>query len=314
LRDADFPYDYGHLKNAIDERIKSPPYARALSAIAGLLLVLAGASFATFGRPPNRLVPIGPGFFGTEIADFVAAVGLVVLGAGLLFTRSWWKNAGWLATTGLLIGVLPFLSLRIWRSADVRPGEGVLGRWGPLLLIFVALVLIVILLAFNPEVAFARPRVSGDSTLAAIVLGIVALIGLAAIGVTLTTPGRDLGTHKFSDPWLLYFAVPLAIIAALIQGFPRAAILAGWTGGASGVLVTTVWLRLHPGRIPSVILNAHLLLSIFTVAILVTISVLALRKSLVVNLSRQHPPPGRLDRLPVPRLTRRPDAATHTSS
>jgi len=32
-------------------------------------------------------------------------------------------------------------------------------------------------------------------------------------------------------------------------------------------------------RIPGVILNAHLLLSIFTVAILATISVLALRKS-----------------------------------
>ena len=37
--------------------------------------------------------------------------------------------------------------------------------------------------------------------------------------------------------------------------------------------MTTVWLRLHPGRIPGVILNAHLLLSIFTVAILATISV-----------------------------------------
>ena len=81
---TDSRYDYEHLKNAIDEQIKSPPDARALSVIAGLLLVLAGASFAWAGRPLNRLVPIGPGFFGTQIADFVAAVGLCVLGAGLL--------------------------------------------------------------------------------------------------------------------------------------------------------------------------------------------------------------------------------------
>ena len=99
------------------------------------------------------------------------------------------------------------------------------------------------------------------------------------IGVVLTTPGRDLATHRFSDPALLYSAVPLAIIAAFTQGLPRAAVLAGWTGGAAGVLATTFYLRLRPRRIPEVILNAHLLLSIFTVAILATITVLALRKS-----------------------------------
>ena len=275
--------DYGRLKDAIDEQIKSPPYARALSAIAGLLLVLAAASFAWEGRPLARLLPSGPGFFGTQIGDFLAAVGLVVLGAGLLFTRSWWKHAGWLATAGLFIGLLPFLSLRIWRSADVRPENHWLALYGPLALIFLALVLIAILLARNPEVAFARPRVSGDSTLTAIVLGVVSLIGLAAIGVVLKTPGADLATHKVSDPMLLYSAIPLAIIAAFTQGLPRAAVLAGWTGGTVGVLVTTVWLRQHPGRIPGVILNAHLLLSIFTVAILATISVLALRKALISN-------------------------------
>jgi hypothetical protein len=265
--------------DAIDEDIKSPPYARALSAIAGLLLVLAGASFAWAGRTLTRLVPSGPGFFGTQIADFAAVAGLVVLGAGLLVTRSRWNNAGWLATAGLFIGLLPFLSLRIWRSAELR-GGGLLALEGPLLLIFLALGLISILLARNPEVAVARPRVSDDSTLTAIVFGVVALIGLAAIGVVLPYPNADLATHKFSDPMLLIFAVPLAIIAAFTHGFLRAAVLAGWTGGTAGVLVITIWLRMHPGvRIPGIILNAHLLLSIFTVAILATISVLALRKS-----------------------------------
>jgi hypothetical protein len=43
--------------------------------------------------------------------------------------------------------------------------------------------------------------------------------------------------------------------------------------------VTTVWFRQHPRNIPGIILDAHLLLSVFTVAILATISVLALRKS-----------------------------------
>jgi hypothetical protein len=82
---------------------------------------------------------------------------------------------------------------------------------------------------------------------------------------------------------LAYFAVFLAIIAAFTQGFPRAAVLAGWTGGTAGVLVTTVWLPLRPGRIPGIVLNAHLLLSILTVANLAAISVLALRKSLIGN-------------------------------
>ena len=279
VRNNRFEEDYRDLKSAIDGYIKSPGYARALSAIAGLLLVLA-AAIAWEGRTLARLVPSGPGFFGTQIADFVAAVALVVLGAGLLFTRSWWTNAGWLATAGLFIGLLPFLGLRIWRSANVRPENHWLALYGPLALIFVALGLISYLMARNPEVVFARPRVSGDSTLTAIVLGVVALIGLAAVGAVLNTPGAaDLATHKVSDPMLLFFAVPLAIIAAIPQGFPRAAVLAGWTGGTAGVLVITVWLRLHPRRIPEVILTAHLLLSIFTVAILATISVLALRKS-----------------------------------
>jgi hypothetical protein len=44
-------------------------------------------------------------------------------------------------------------------------------------LIVLALVLIGITLTHNPKVAFARPRVSGDSTLTAIVLGVVALVG-----------------------------------------------------------------------------------------------------------------------------------------
>ena len=103
------------------------------------------------------------------------------------------------------------------------------------MLIFLALGLISILLVRNPEVAFARPQVSGDSTLTAIVLGVVALFGLAGIGVVLRTPGADLATHKFSDPMLLFFAVTLAIIAAFTQGFPRAAVLAGWTVGTAGV-------------------------------------------------------------------------------
>jgi hypothetical protein len=103
---------------------------------------------------------------------------------------------------------LPFLSLRIWHSAKLRGQQDeLLALWGPRALIFLALVLIGILLARNPEVAVARPRVSGDSTLTAIVLGVVALIGLAAIGVVLPTVGANRGTRKFSDPWLLYSAV-----------------------------------------------------------------------------------------------------------
>jgi hypothetical protein len=50
VRNNRFLDDYKHLKNSIDVYIKSPPYARALSAIAGLLLVLAGATFVMAGR------------------------------------------------------------------------------------------------------------------------------------------------------------------------------------------------------------------------------------------------------------------------
>jgi hypothetical protein len=267
----------------IDKHIKSPTYARALSAIAGLLLILAGASFAWAGRTL-------PGSSGTQIADLAVAAGFVVLGAGLLVTRSRWKNTGWRATAGLCIGLLPFLSLRMLRSAELlslrmsrsdepRRAEELFGPWGPLALIFLALGLIGILLARNPEVAFARPRVFGDPTATAIVFGVAALIGLAAIGVALPTPRDNFTSGKFSDPMLLYFAVPLAIIAAVTQGLPRAVVLAGWTAGSAGVLVTTIWFRQHPRNIPGTILDAHLLLSILTVAILATITVLALRKS-----------------------------------
>jgi uncharacterized membrane protein HdeD (DUF308 family) len=108
-----------------------------------------------------------------------------------------------------------------------------------------ALVLIGILLVRNPEVAFARPRVFADPTATAIVFGVAALIGLAAIRVALPTPRDNFTSGKFSDPMLLYFAVPLTIIAAVTQGLLRAAVLAGWTGGA-GVLATTVFFRLRP--------------------------------------------------------------------
>jgi hypothetical protein len=234
--------------------IESPTYARALSAIAGLLLILAAASFAAAGR-------ILPGSSDTQTADLAVAAGLVVLGAGLLFTRSRWKTTGWLATAGLCIGLLPFLSLRMWRSAELlslrlsrsrvpRGEEGLFGLWGPLVLILLALVLIGILLTRNAEVAFARPRVFGDPTATAIVFGVAALIGLAAIGVALPTPRDNFTSGKFSDPMLLYFAVPLAVIAAVTQGLLRAVVLAGWTAGAAGVLVTTVYFRLRPKNIP----------------------------------------------------------------
>jgi hypothetical protein len=262
---------------------KSPRSARALSAIAGLLLVLAGASFAWAGRTL-------PGSAGTQIADLAVAAGFVVLGAGLLVTGSRGKKAGWLAAAGLCIGLLPFLSLRMLRSAELlslrmsrshepRRGEELFGLWGPLALIYLALVLIGILLARNREIAFARPRVFGDPGATAIVFGAAAVIALAAIGVALPTPRDNFTSGKFSDPMLLYFAVPLAIIAAVTQGLPRAAVLAGWTAGSAGVLVTTIWFRQHPRNIPGTILDAHLLLSVFTVTILVSTTVVALRKS-----------------------------------
>jgi hypothetical protein len=127
------------------------------------------------------------------------------------------------------------LSLRMSRGKP-RRGEGLFGLEGPLALILLALVLIVllalvligILLVRNPEVAFARPRVFGDPTATAIVFGVAALIGLAAIGVALPTPRDNFTSGKFSDPMLLYFAVPLAIIAAVTQGLLRAIVLAGW--------------------------------------------------------------------------------------
>jgi hypothetical protein len=160
-----------------------------------------------------------------------------------------------------------------------RRGEELFGLWGPLALILLALVLIGYLLARNREGAFARPRVFGDPTATAIVFAVAALIGLATIGVAIPTPRDNFTSGKVSDPVLLYLAVPLAIIAAVTQGRLRAAVLAGWTAGSAGVLVTTVFFRQHPKNIPEEILSTHLLLSIPTVAILATITVLALRKA-----------------------------------
>jgi hypothetical protein len=271
LRNDSFPEHYKRLKKAIDILLKSPTYARVLSVSAGLLLVFAGLGLAFVGWAQTDARPV-------QISDMVAALGIGIVGAAFLFTQQRWSGAYWLAAAGLFIGISPFVSLRIWRSAEVRG----LPPWSSLnlliLLVCIALGLIVFLMTRNPEVELRSPRLVSDSAVVAIVCGVVTCVGLAAVGVTLPTSDTDLATLRFSDPMLLFFAVAIGIIVAFSEGVLRASILAGWTICAVSVLANTVWLRVHPEfRIPGVILNAHRLLSVFTVVILAGASILAFR-------------------------------------
>lgn len=272
LRNGSFSDDYKHLKAAIDRIVRSPPYARAITVLAGTLLVLAGASFAVAGRSFEEPRPV-------QIADLAAAVGLGVVAAALIASRSRWTSAGWITSVGVFIGASPFVAVRVWRSAALRGSLQWYALEAPISSILLALALLVLLVAMNPAAALAFPRVTGDSTATAVVCGVVAAVGLAAVGTTLPTSATDLATLKFSDPLLLFVAVLLALVVVLTRGPLRAAVLAGWASGATGVLTITVWLRFHPEfGIPGPILNAHLLLSVFTVVALACGSALVIRR------------------------------------
>jgi hypothetical protein len=73
------------------------------------------------------------------------------------------------------------------------------------------------------------------------------------------------------------------------QAHPHAGFIEGVELGRWNFPCVGAWpaddrlVALRPGRIPGIVLNAHLLLSILTVANLAAISVLALRKSLIGN-------------------------------
>ncbi|ADB76072.1 toll/interleukin-1 receptor domain-containing protein [Geodermatophilus obscurus] len=261
-------HDVARLISEIDPGLRW----RGLSLTAGLLLILAAGSFIA-----ESFLSVTGAFrewLPTLIADSIAAVAVGAVGVGILAARTRPSIA---IGGGILLGASPFIGLRMWRSAQVRDPFG----WGsesvPVLAIVVALGLVALLLAVNPDERFGYQRPTDRAGPMLILVGAFAPVALSLVGSTIPTSDSDFGTLKFSDPMVLAYSVILAALVAFTQGALQGAILAGWAGGAAFVLANTVWLRIYSDPPLAPILNAQLLLCGFTVAILAATARLALR-------------------------------------
>lgn len=264
LRSETFQFDVARLLAAV-EPVRKPPHLRALAAVAGILLLAAAASVTRTVWTLPTTVPI-------MLSDAVAAAGLATMGIWLSLDR--WRRP---VVAGLLLGTSPLLVLRIWRTAELR---GVL-TWEhavlPALSVSAAVAIVMVLLAIDPAAGLRYERPHGDAVRTVVPLGALACVAFAAVGSSLPTSDTDVGTLRFSDPLLLLVAATLTVLVTCSRGTLRGAILAGWAAAAATVLANTVWLRSISGFVLPPVMNAHLLLSVLTVAVLVTVAVLALR-------------------------------------
>ena len=79
--------------------------------------------------------------------------------------------------------------------------------------------------------------------------------------------------------FIAIFFVPGSLLAQpLADRVPRDVLIyVGWAGSATAVLAYTIWLRSYSGFVLPPVMNAHLLLFVLTVTVLVAVAVLALR-------------------------------------
>jgi hypothetical protein len=261
LRSETFHFDVGRLLAAW----RIPPHLRVLAAVAGILLLAAAASIAgTVGTMTGNVL--------LAISDAAAAAALAALGIWLLLDQ--WRRP---FAAGVLLGVGPFVLLKIWRSAVLR-GVPLWESTVVILSVSAAAALVILLLAIDPAAGLRYERPRGEVTRTVVPLGAVACVALAAVGSSLPTSAADLGTLRLSDPLVLLSAAILALLVTSSRGTLRGSILAGWAAGATAVLVNTIWLRSYSGFALPPVMDAHLLLSVLTVAVLVAVAVLALRE------------------------------------
>ena len=263
LRSDTFQFDISRLLDAIRPERK-PLHMRVLASASGLLLLVAAASVA---RTLYKMAGNAP----LVLSDAAAAVALVAIGILLLLDQ--WSRP---VAGGLLIGVAPFALLRIWRGAVLR-GIPLSESALPLVSVSAAVVLVILLLAIDPAAGLRYVRPRGDVGHTLIPLGAFACVALAVVGISLPTSPSDLGTLRFSDPLVLLAATVLALLVTFSRGMLRGAILVGWAGSATAVLAYTIWLRSYSGLVLPPVMNAHLLMSVLTVTVLVVVAVLALR-------------------------------------
>ena len=248
----------------------APRYLGAVSALAGILLVFAAVRFALLSR-----VLTGPG----QVSDAVVTTAVGAVGLGLLLVRLPRGRVAWLAVVGVFLGTVPFVVLRMWRSAELRGAIPPAVLESPLWMVLAALGVVVVLVTKNSDVTFGRLW-----TTVSITSGVAAAVGLVAAGCILPTSENDLATLRLSDPILLLASAALAVLVATTRALLRGAVLAGWAGGLCGVVATTIWLGRQPGSgISGAVLDAHLLLSSLTLAVLVTTTVLAFRRRAAVE-------------------------------
>jgi hypothetical protein len=266
MRAETFRSDMERLISAVDAtRNGLQGYQRALPLLIGLLLVLAAGAFAFAGRVFDQNLPI-------LMADAVAVVTLGAVGVWMLTGRSRSPIGD-----GAVLGIAPFIGLRMWRSAELRNAIGLTSVILPILAVVVACGLLALLLSVKPNVQFGYQRPHGRAVPMLILLSAVVSTGLAVVGNVTPTSEDDLGTLRLSDPMVLAFSVVLTLAVIGTQGAVRAGIQLGWAGGAILVLANTVWLRFYSGFSLPPVLNAHLLLSAYMVAVLLAASILGLR-------------------------------------
>ncbi len=232
------------------------PYPGGFLALAGILLVFAALRFAILARTLTGV---------DQVADAVAAAAVGVVGLVLLLPPAR-SGAAWEGAAGVFLGVSPFVTVRMWWSAQLRGAVPPVILESPLWMILAALGIVVFLVARSP-CGFGRPQLRENAAFAS---GVAATVGLVAIGWVLPM-SDDLATLRLSDPILLLASAVLAVLAITTQGVLQGAVLVGWAAGLCGVAANTVWLLRHtefglPGRI----LSTHLALSFLAVIVLVT--------------------------------------------
>lgn len=259
LRSESFHSDVGLILAAVKTGKPVP------AVVAGILLLVAAASMTLTVSTLTANIPL-------RVADAVTAAALAALGIWLSLDQ--WRRP---VAAGIVLGLGPFVLLKIWRSAVVR-GVPVWESAVPLLSVSAAVALVIVLLAIDPAAGLRYERPQGDATRTVVPLGALACVAFTAVGSSLPVSDADLGTLRLSDPLVLLSAAVLALLVTCSRGTLRGGILVGWAGGTMAVLANTVWLRSYSGFALPPVTHVHLLLSILTVTVLATVALLAFRE------------------------------------
>jgi hypothetical protein len=170
-----------------------------------------------------------------QVADAVAATAVGVVGLVLRLPPARSGDA-WEGVVGVFLGVAPFVTTRMWWSAELRGAVPPVIVEPPLWMILAALGVVLFLAARSPS-GFRRPQLRENALFA---VWVATAVGLVAIGCVLQTSDEDLTTPRLSDPIVLLASAVLAVLAITTRGVLQDPVLVGWAGGLCGVMANTV--------------------------------------------------------------------------